>query len=115
MQRNLITRISLIASFTLAISSCLTTTSTASSETDFTALETMTIDASTQTVATQTATPTEPPIQQLILNHNPDLSGNIGSGGEIYHLEVVGDRTNNSTSQAFLTFELPDLRSWRLD
>jgi hypothetical protein len=43
------------------------------------------------------------------LNHNPDLSGNIGSGGEIYHLEVVGDRSYNVTSQAFLTFVISDL------
>ena len=109
MQNKFISKISLIASFTLAISACLDAPPTAASELMPTAFETAVSDTPTQTVDTQPASPTEATVQNLILNHNPDLSGNIGSGGEIYHLEVVGDRTNNITSQAFLTFELPDL------
>jgi hypothetical protein len=106
MQGNLITRLSLIASIMLAISACL---SQEAAETQPQATTALRSKAEATLLPEATSMHTQPVIQHLILNHDAELSGNIGSGGEIYHLEVAGDRTNNVTSQAFLTFVLSDL------
>jgi hypothetical protein len=98
----------LIASLSLAISACSTVTATEPGQSPTMADAVESTPTPTPTVATPTI---ENVRQQVYLSHNPDLSGNVGAGGEIYHLEVVGDRTNNNTSQAFLTFELSGLPS----
>jgi hypothetical protein len=96
----------LIASLGLAISACSTRTATEPAEPSST---TEVVEPPTITPQTLTTSTIEPVVQRVFLAHNPDLSGNIGSGGEIFHLEIVGDRSNNVTSQAFLTFELSGL------